>query len=66
MQKERTGQAEKALELAHSAAAECKHSYVGTEHILLGLLTEQEGTAGKVMRNMGADADQLTELIRSA
>ena len=63
MQKERTGQAEKALELAHAAAAECKHSYVGTEHILLGLLTEQEGTAGKVMRSMGADADQLTELI---
>ena len=34
MQKERTRQAENALELSRQAAEECKHGYIGTEHIL--------------------------------
>ena len=64
MQKELTKQAEEALALAGSAARECGHSYIGTEHILLGLLNEQDGTAGKVMRHMGADTERLSELIQ--
>ena len=64
MHKELTQQAGNALDIARTKAAECKHSYIGTEHILLGLLLEQDGTAGKVMRQMGADPEQLVELIR--
>ena len=63
MQKERTRQAENALELSRQAAEECKHGYIGTEHILMGLLRETEGTAGKVMRQMDADPEKLKELI---
>ena len=63
MQKKLTKQAENALELARSMAADCRHSYIGTEHILQGLLCEKEGTAGKVMRQMGASSRKLQEMI---
>ena len=49
MQEKFTRQAKAALKLAEDAARSWKHSYIGTEHILVGLLDEQEGTAGKIL-----------------
>ena len=49
MQEKFTRQAKAALKLAESTARSWKHSYIGTEHILVGLLDEQEGTAGKIL-----------------
>ena len=46
MQKKLTRQAAAALKLARNAAESCKHTYICTEHILVGLLKEQEGPAG--------------------
>ena len=40
-----------------------KHSYIGTEHILVGLLDEQEGTAGKILEEFGVDREKLESLI---
>ena len=41
-----------------------KHSYIGTEHLLAGLLHEEEGTAGMVLRDMGISEERLMEMIR--
>ena len=46
------------LGLAAKEASNLKHTYVGTEHILLGLLREADDTAGKVLRNLGVDIEQ--------
>ena len=45
-----TRQAQNALKLAKNTAKSSGHSYIGTEHLLVGLLKEQEGTAGKVLQ----------------
>ena len=45
-----TPRAEEALRLAQEAAEEMGHGYVGTEHILLGLMREEDGIAHRVMR----------------
>jgi len=47
MQDKFTRQAANALKLAKTTAQSCNHSYIGTEHILVGLLKEKEGTAGR-------------------
>ena len=41
----------------------CGHNYVGTEHLLIGLLNVEDGTAGMVLSEFHVDAGQLTELI---
>ena len=46
MQERYTKQAENVLALAKEAASSCGHSYIGTEHLLVGLVEEKEGTAG--------------------
>ncbi|MCF0133208.1 MAG: ATP-dependent Clp protease ATP-binding subunit [Blautia sp.] len=61
---EYTKQAERAIDLAHNTARSCKHGYVGTEHILLGLLTEKEGTAGRVLEAFQVKEEDLLEKIR--
>ena len=63
MQEKFTRQAKAALKLAESAARSWKHSYIGTEHILVGLLDEQEGTAGKILEEFGVDREKLESLI---
>ena len=63
MQEKFTRQAKAALKLAESAARSWKHSYIGTEHILVGLLDEQEGTAGKILGEFGVDREKLEDLI---
>ncbi len=52
-----TSRAKKALELAMSEARVLHHSYVGTEHILIGLLREEKGIAAQVLREAGLTLD---------
>ena len=58
-----TRQAENALKLAKTTARSCGHSYIGTEHLLAGLLKEPEGTAGKVLEEFHVEEEKLMELI---
>ncbi len=53
-----TPRVKKVLALASSEARALNHSYVGTEHILLGLLREGEGVAARVLRNLSVDLDK--------
>jgi ATP-dependent Clp protease ATP-binding subunit ClpC len=58
-----TPRAKKVLELAVEEARLLGHNYIGSEHILLGLIREEEGIGGKILRNLGANllgARQLT------
>ena len=59
-----TNQAKTAVKYAEKTARRCKHSYIGTEHLLAGLLHEEEGTAGMVLRDMGISEERLMEMIR--
>lgn len=53
-----TSRAKKVLELAMNEARDLNHSYVGTEHLLLGLLREDMGIAAQVLRDFGATTEQ--------
>lgn len=64
MQSEFTDKARTALMLAERAAKNLRQSYVGSEHILLGLLRENTGVAASVLQNNGVDALQLKEMIK--
>ena len=59
-----TNQAKTAVKYAEKTARRYKHSYIGTEHLLAGLLHEEEGTAGMVLRDMGISEERLMEMIR--
>ena len=63
MQERYTKQAENVLALAKEAASSCGHSYIGTEHLLVGLVEEKEGTAGRVLEEFGIQADKAIALI---
>lgn len=54
-----TPRAKKVIEYAMQEARNLKHSYVGTEHVLLGLLAEDEGVAAQVLMNFGLRRDVL-------
>jgi len=58
-----TQKAQNALSNALQFASEMGHSYVGTEHILLGLIKESEGVAAKLLSQRGATTEKLKELI---
>ena len=58
-----TEQAERALKLARQFVVESHHSYIGTEHILVGLLREWEGTAGRLLADFGVTEEKLVKLI---
>ena len=58
-----TERARTAITKAQEAAAELGHSYVGTEHLLLGLVREGEGLGARVLRENGLDEALLTELV---
>ena len=60
-----TPRAKKVLELAVSEAQNLGHHYVGTEHILLGLLQEKQGVAAKILEGLGANLDTVREEIIS-
>ena len=61
-----TPTAEEALRLAQEAAGELGHGYVGTEHLLLGLMREDEGMAHTVLTEAGLTDDLLTEMVRKS
>ena len=61
-----TPTAEEALQLAQEAAGELGHGYMGTEHLLLGLMREDEGIAHTVLEEAGLTDDLLTEMIRKS
>ena len=61
-----TEKANLALNLAIEAAEEMGHTYIGSEHILLGLCRENSGVAYAALSDSGVTADKLDELIRSA
>ena len=60
-----TSRAKKCLELAMSAARDLRHSYVGTEHLLLGLIHEEKGIAAQVLADLGVTFnDTRSEILR--
>ncbi|MCF7907383.1 MAG: ATP-dependent Clp protease ATP-binding subunit [Candidatus Omnitrophica bacterium] len=58
-----TPRAKKALELSAEEARNLGHNYIGTEHILLGLLREEEGIASQVLISLGADLKRIKNEI---
>ena len=64
MQPQFTDKAKAALILAERAARSLRQSYVGSEHILIGLLRENTGVAATVLQNNGVDVVQLKEMIK--
>ena len=58
-----TPRVKKVLTLAANEAKGLNHSYVGTEHILLGLLREGDGVAARVLKNMGVDVERIREEV---
>ncbi len=58
-----TKRAEKAIEYANRIALEFGHNYIGTEHLLYGLLKEGSGVASKVLENQGITPEQIEEQI---
>ena len=64
MQPQFTDKAKAALMLAERAARSLRQSYVGSEHILIGLLRENTGVAATVLLNNGVDVVQLKEMIK--
>lgn len=59
-----TDRARTALSLAEKMASRMSAGYVGTEHILVGLLREKEGVAARVLKANGADEEKIVEMIR--
>jgi ATP-dependent Clp protease ATP-binding subunit ClpC len=51
------------LSLAHQEAERMRHNYIGTEHLLLGLIREEGGVAGRVLRELGLEADRVQEIV---
>jgi ATP-dependent Clp protease ATP-binding subunit ClpA len=58
-----TPRAKKVLELALREALSLHHNYIGTEHVLLGLVRENEGVAARILLDFGADADTLRHTV---
>jgi ATP-dependent Clp protease ATP-binding subunit ClpC len=58
-----TQRARRVLSLAHQEAERMRHSYIGTEHLLLGLIREEGGVAGRVLRELGLEAERVQEII---
>ena len=58
-----TGRAKKAIEIANEVALELGHNYIGTEHILYGLVEEGSGVAAKVLENQGVTSEKVKNEI---
>jgi ATP-dependent Clp protease ATP-binding subunit ClpC len=58
-----TPRAKRVLELAVDEGRQMGHNYVGTEHILLGLIREGEGVAAQVLKNLGADLEKVRKQV---
>ena len=53
-----TPRVRKVLAMANREAQELNHTYVGTEHLLLGLIRDGDGVAGQILRHFGVDLEQ--------
>src|SRR6476619_5756317 len=62
-QRPQTPRAKKVIEYAIDEARGLNHNYVGTEHLLLGLLREQEGVAAQVFMNLGLKLEDVREEV---
>src|SRR6059058_2284763 len=60
-----TPRAKKVLELSLREALQLGHNYIGTEHILLGLIREGEGVAAQVLQKLGADLKRARDTVIS-
>ena len=58
-----TQRARRVLSLAHQEAERMRQNYIGTEHLLLGLIREDGGVAGRVLRELGLEADRVQEIV---
>ena len=58
-----TDRARRVVVLAQAEASRLNHNYIGTEHILLGLIREGEGVAAQVLRELGADLDRVRQTV---
>jgi ATP-dependent Clp protease ATP-binding subunit ClpC len=58
-----TPQAKKVLQLSLREAVQLGHNYIGTEHILLGLIREGEGVAAQVLVRLGADLNRVRQQV---
>jgi ATP-dependent Clp protease ATP-binding subunit ClpC len=58
-----TQRARRVLSLAHEEAERLHHNYIGTEHLLLGLIREEGGVAGRVLRELGLEAARVKEMV---
>ena len=60
-----TERVRKVMYLAREEAARLQHDYIGTEHLLLGVVREGEGIAATVLNNLGLDLDQIRQAVES-
>jgi ATP-dependent Clp protease ATP-binding subunit ClpC len=58
-----TQRARRVLSLAHQEAERLRQNTIGTEHLLLGLIQEEGGVAGRVLRDLGLEPDRVRELV---
>src|SRR3982751_1735162 len=58
-----TQRARRVLSLAQEEAERLRHNYIGTEHLLLGLMREEGGVAGRVLRDLGLEQRRVEELV---
>jgi len=58
-----TQRARRVLSLAQDEAERMQHNYIGTEHLLLGLIREEGGVAGRVLRDLGLDQRRVQDLV---
>jgi ATP-dependent Clp protease ATP-binding subunit ClpC len=58
-----TQRARRVLSLAHQEAERARKDQIGTEHLLLGLMEEEGGVAGRVLRELGMDSDRMREIV---
>ena len=60
-----TERVRKVMYLAREEAARLQHDYIGTEHLLLGVIREGEGIAATVLNNLGLDLDAIRQAVES-
>ena len=58
-----TQRARHVLSLAHQAAESFRQPFIGTEHVLMGLIEEEEGIASRVLRDLGLETDRVREMV---
>ena len=58
-----TQRARRVLSLAHQEAERLRQTNINTEHLLLGLMREEGGVAGRVLRDLGLETERVSEVL---